>query len=237
MKNTFLFDLDGTLLPMDFGKFMGTYFKSIGEFFEDTIDPVKLKECINEATKYTIMTNDGRTNEDKFMTYFDTLIEQDIAEIIPRFYDFYDSKFENCKTTTWEDNYLRKSIDELKLKGYTIAIATNPLLPLVSNHHRIRWAGFDPEEFTYVSSFEGNRYCKPHLQFYQEVLSKINKTPEECYMVGNDKSEDLIAAKLGISTYLVTDCVMDSHNLNIKPDLEGNSEDFYKFVCSLKTLK
>jgi len=237
MKNTILFDLDGTLLPMDFHAFMKVYFGSMGHTFKDTLDPQKMIEFINAATKVTVMTNDGRTNEEIFMTYFNTLIEEDIASYIPRWEAFYDEAFLNCKETTWQDDDMKNAVSILKEKGYRLAIATNPLLPLKSNLHRIRWAGFEPSDFEYISNFEQNKYCKPFLEFYQEVLNDINVLPENCYMVGNDATEDLVAGKLGIETYLITDCMLNHKNVEYHADHEGTYKDFLDFANKLQVVK
>lgn len=237
MKNTVLFDLDGTLLPMDFHAFMKVYFGSMGHTFKDTMDPQMMVDFINAATKVTVMTNDGRTNEEIFMTYFDSLIEEDIKDYIPRWEAFYDEAFLNCKETTWQDKNMQKAISILQEKGYTLAIATNPLLPLKSNLHRVRWAGFEPEDFVYISNFEHNKHCKPSVEFYQEVLDDIKASPENCYMVGNDVTEDLAAGKLGIETYLITDCVLNHHNVEYQADHEGTYKDFLNFVNNLENVK
>lgn len=233
MKNTFLFDLDGTLLPMDFHQFMKNYFGSMGETFKDSLDPQDMIEYINQASKVTVMTSDGRTNEDIFMEYFNTLIDEDISLYIPRWTKYYDTAFHVCKDTTWQSNEIVEAIKILKEKGYKLAIATNPLLPLKSNLYRIQWAGLDPNDFVYISNFEHNKYCKPHLAFYNEVLEDINEVAENCYMVGNDVTEDLVAGNLGLETYLITDCMLNRHNVEYKADHEGSYKDFLSFVKNL----
>ena len=75
MKKTILFDLDGTLLPMDFHAFMKTYFKMMGYSFRDVLEPQVMIDYINKATEVTVKTNDGRTNEEIFMEHFDSLID------------------------------------------------------------------------------------------------------------------------------------------------------------------
>lgn len=236
MRDTFLFDLDGTLLPMDFQRFMEHYFYSVGEHFKDTLDPKDLMNKINEATKHTIITNDGRRNEEIFMEYFDKLIDGNTDDYMPRFMEFYDSGFSLCKKTTWQDENIIQAVKILKEKGYRVAIATNPLLPYKANLHRIRWAGFEPEEFEYISSFEENMYTKPHLEFYKEVMEKIDVTPEQCYMVGNDEIEDMVAAKLGIETYLIDDCLLNQGKAIVQADHRGTYKSFYDFVKKLEPI-
>lgn len=236
MKNTVLFDLDGTLLPMKFEQFMKYYFYSISEYFKDSINQEELINAINESTVHTVKTNDGRSNEEIFVEHFNKITNLNDEFSMEKFYSYYDSSFELCKKATWQDENIIKAVHILKEKGYKVAIATNPLLPLRANHSRIRWAGFEPSDFDYISSFEGNKFCKPNLDFYKEVLEFVDSTPEESYMIGNDTSEDLVASQLGIETYLINDCILDKKEKGYKPDLEGSYIEFLEFVKVLPSI-
>lgn len=237
MRDTFLFDLDGTLLPMDFDKFMELYFYNLGKFFHGKIDPKKLAESVMKATGYMIMTKNNQTNEEKFMEFFGSLIEGDLEEYKEGFRLFYDSLFEDVRPSTYQSEYMIKSVQLLKDKGYEVVVATNPLFPIQANYHRIRWAGFDKSDFSYISSFEENKFCKPHIEYYQEVLNAINKTPENCYMVGNDIHDDLPAQMLGIPTYIIKDCMLNQRKLENTADYNGTYQEFYEFVKKLPTIK
>ena len=236
MRDTFLFDLDGTLLPMDFDKFMELYFHNLGKHFYGKIDPRLLAKYIMDATNHMVLTKNGETNEEKFMTEFEKLIGSDIQEYRDHFDVFYDTLFENVKESTHQNKAMIDSVSLLKEKGYKVVIATNPLFPLKANYHRIRWAGFHQDDFDYISSFEENKYTKPHLEYYQEVLESINKEPRECYMVGNDVFDDLPAKKLGLETYLITDCLLNKNNLEVDTNYQGKYDDFYQFVLNLKPI-
>jgi len=236
MKTTVLFDLDGTLLPMDLDKFMKLYFYNLGVHFQDLIDPKDLMKYVLDATKEMVQVNDGRTNEDIFMDYFASYIDGDIEVFKPRFEAFYDTLFAHVQPSTYQSTAMLKSVDVLKAKGYDLILATNPLFPYKANVHRIKWAGLDIEMFDYISSFEENHYCKPHVEFYQEILDITGKKAEDCFMVGNDVYEDLQAGKLGMETFLVTNCLVDRHNIPYKADHTGDFEDFYSFVQSLEDL-
>lgn len=236
MRDTFLFDLDGTLLPMDFNKFMELYFYNLGVHFYSKIEPKLLANFIIDSTSIIANSNTGETNEDKFMNHFATLIEGDIIEYKNHFNVFYDTLFKNVKVATYQSKEMIDCIKILKEKGYTVVIATNPLFPMKANLQRIQWAGLDKDDFEYVSSFEVNKFCKPHLAYYNEVLESINKKPEQCYMIGNDVSDDLPAGKLGIETYLITDCLVNSKRLPIAADYIGSYKDFYDFVVKLEYL-
>ena len=76
MKKTLLFDLDGTLLPMDQDQFVQSYFSRLAKKMADRIDPKQLVDTIWKGTSAMIM-NDGRaTNEQVFWQVFDKLTGQ-----------------------------------------------------------------------------------------------------------------------------------------------------------------
>ena len=87
-------------------------------------------------------------------------------------------------------------------------LATNPLFPAVATQSRVRWAGLEPEDFAWITTYENSRYCKPNPDYYREILDKLNLKPGECLMVGNDVQEDGAAAKLGMPVFLLTDCLI-----------------------------
>ena len=66
-----LFDLDGTLLPMDLGKFLEAYFALLSKrLVPHGYDPIKLIKAIWSCTG-AMMTNDGSvTNEQAFWNAF-----------------------------------------------------------------------------------------------------------------------------------------------------------------------
>ena len=98
--------------------------------------------------------------------------------------------------------------------------------------HRIKWAELNPEDFSYISSYEQNYFCKPNLEFYKEVLRAWIK-PHQCMMVGNDVNDDMVASKLGIKTYLITNHLFNRFNLPVVSDHKGTYEEFYQFVEEL----
>lgn len=231
--NTILFDLDGTLLPLDTAMFEKIYFQELTKSFSDIMTSEELTKNIWGATKTMVSNLEHKTNEDIFMSDFSKRIRYDLLKIKQRFDDFYDTSFFKVKEAVKDVQSIKESVKILKEKGYKIIIATNPLFPIKAIHHRIHWAGFDPEEFSYISCFEKNHYCKPQLKYYEEILNDISKSPEECLMVGNDVQEDLISKQLGIKTYLITDNLLHRTKDEIISDYIGKYNDFYEFVKTL----
>jgi len=48
-------------------------------------------------------------------------------------------------------------------------------------------------------------YCKPHIEYYEQICQKIDEMPGECLMVGNDPINDMGIASIGMKTFLVSD--------------------------------
>jgi FMN phosphatase YigB (HAD superfamily) len=124
-------------------------------------------------------------------------------------------------------------IQRVKELGYTIVIATNPLFPKVATHGRIGWAGFSPEDVSYITTYETCTYCKPSMNYYREILERIGKDPSECMMVGNDVKEDMGVDELGLKRYLITDCLINPNNDDITDIPHGTMEDFLTYLDTL----
>ncbi len=231
--NTVLFDLDGTLLPIDMAEFERIYAKELVITFKDIMPPEELGQIVWESTKALVENTEYKTNEEVFMEELSKRTNKDINIFKKKFDYFYDTNFSKLKEAVQDVEAMRKSVNILKQKGYTVAVATNPLFPIKAINYRITWAGFKPEDFIYISCFEKNHYCKPQLKYYEEVLKDLNKLPDECLMVGNDVEEDLIAKKLGLKTYLITNNILHRSKNEIITDYLGEYDDFYKFVKSL----
>lgn len=233
MIDTILFDLDGTLLPLDMEKFTEIYFNEMGYMFKDIIEPGLLVKYVWDATRAMVSNTEYRTNEEVFMDRFSELIEGDITEYQQQFDDFYDTHFHKTREAVRSHELIKEIVATLKVKNYKLVIATNPLFPRKAILHRIEWAGLDMKDFSYITSYENNHYCKPQLHFYSEVLDIVGKKPEQCMMVGNDVQEDLIAQKLGIKTFLVKNHMIHRTRETVESTYEGNYEDLYSFVMDL----
>ena len=229
---TILFDLDGTLLPMDIEQFTRDYCKQLSMFFADIIDGKSLINHVLTATAAVLQNQEERKNEAVFIEHLAQLVPGDITLYLERFAAFYDSAFLNLQEKLPPNPFIADTIRLLKEKNYRLVVATNPIFPLKANLHRIRWAGLDAQDFAYISSFENNCYCKPSSAYFREVLTTINETPENCLMVGNDVQEDLAARKLGIKTYLLEDHLIHRGG-EFTTDYRGSYADFYQFAAAL----
>lgn len=232
--NTVLFDLDGTLLPINGEAFEAIYFKGLSSYFLDKYEPKEFIKLIWTATKAMVLDTSSKTNEEAFMDALQALVNEDITWMQERFNQFYLNEFDQIKIAVTPNPSIQEAVKLLKEKGYRLIIATNPMFPKIAIEKRIEWTGCDRNDFEYVTSFEKNHYCKPQLKFYEEVLSDLNLDASQCLMVGNDINEDMIVSKLNMSTYLITNHVIQDTIIPDSVNYSGNYDDFYQFVKSLE---
>ncbi|HWT27602.1 MAG TPA: HAD family hydrolase [Mobilitalea sp.] len=230
--NTFIFDLDGTLLPMPSQElFLEAYFKALSaKVIPYGLDVQKLVKAVWAGTNSMIENDGSMSNEHRFWETFCAILGPEIRKLEPVFDDFYRNEFIAAKSTTSTNPIARKCIELLKAKGYMVVLATNPIFPQVATFTRIEWAGLKVEDFELITTYENSTFCKPNLGYYKEILGKIGKAPEECIMVGNDVKEDMCADALGMDTYLLKDCLIHTGEEDITIYRQGDFEDLHKLI-------
>ncbi|WP_029948761.1 HAD family hydrolase [Parvimonas micra] len=202
-----LFDLDGTLLPLDEKLFVDIYFTELSKVFSEyNIESNKLVEAIWTAT-HEIIKNDGkRTNEEAFWEKFKSIINIDLSnvkEVLEKFYanEFF-TKLKKCST---ENNLAKVAVNLAKKNGRKVVLATNPVFP-IDALVRLKWTGLDIDDFDYVTHYSNSSFSKPNPKYYLDLCKKLDVEPKECLMIGNDERQDIFAASsAGMNCYLVTD--------------------------------
>lgn len=234
MINTLLLDLDGTLLCMDTDDFTERYFEQLANKLKDYFTQEELTAILWKSIKHMIMsTDENQTNEEAFYEKFYQTVDPSREVLQPLIDEYYETDFHKLESICKPNTYVIESIELLKSKNYNLVVATNPLFPKSAVIDRIRWAGLDEDDFSFVTSFESMHYCKPNINFYKEVLKVIGKNFSECLMVGNHVDEDMIAKEIGISTYLIEDYAMGDMKDKKNIDYSGSYKDFYEFVKGL----
>ncbi|MGE4354606.1 MAG: HAD family hydrolase, partial [Oscillospiraceae bacterium] len=206
MLNTILFDLDGTLLPFIEEEFVNCYFaKLVKKAAPLGYEKDALVHALWTGTKDMTQNNGERTNKAVFWERFHALLGENMPELEAAIDDFYINEFDTVREVLREDRDCGSMIRNLRDKGYMVVLASNPLFPATAIRTRLRWIGLELEDFHYITTYENSCYTKISPQYYTELLSAINKTPEQCVMFGNNALEDGGAAKLGIRTILIRD--------------------------------
>jgi len=208
-----LFDLDGTLINVDLKRFIPEYFKLLASTVSHLVRQSKFISKLIIASE-AINKNDGsKSNEEIFEETFFPLIGYSREEINPFFDKFYEEDFSKLRQYTQQKPAARKLMNKVFKKGFIVVIATTPLLPETAIRQRLQWAGVGDFPYRLVTTIENSYSNKPKLSYYQSILDTIEIPAEECLMVG-DEAKDMVAANLGIKTYLV-----NSDNTKMTPDI------------------
>ncbi len=226
-----LFDLDGTLLPMDQDKFFSTYFHSLAKHVAHLGYSAKeIGGAIWQSSREMVKNDGSHTNEQIFWESFSKICGEEILSHKADFDSFYETSFDKISIVTRPDKRIYEIIKELKSNGYTLAIATNPMFPKIATKKRIKWAGLDETDFEFYTTYEDSTHCKPNTDYYLDVMERLGATADECIMVGNDVEEDMIARTLGLKVFLITECLINTNNLDIDKYPHGNFDDLINYI-------
>ena len=229
-----LFDLDGTLLPMDQENFTRAYFSALArKLAPHGYEKKSLVDALWAGVAAMVKNDGSQTNEKAFWKVFASIFGEKAYEDTQYFDEFYRDDFNSVSVSCGFNPDARKIVDKIKAKGYRVALPTNPLFPDTATMWRIRWAGFEPDDFEYFTTYDNSCYCKPNPKYYLEFLDKIGAKPEECVMVGNDVDEDMIAETLGMKVFLLTDCLINRHDKDTSQWPSGGFKELNEFIDQL----
>lgn len=228
---TVLFDLDGTLLPMDQDAFMKKYFGLLAaKLAPHGYEPKELIDAIWSGTRAMVKNTGERTNEEAFWADFAGHYGEDVKKDIPIFDAFYRTDFAGVQAACGFAPQAAQIVHSLKSRGIRVILATNPLFPAIATESRIRWAGLEPEDFTWYTTYENANYCKPNPDYYRQILNHAGVLPEQCLMVGNDVAEDMVARSLGMQVFLLTDCLINKVGEDIDQYPHGDFDALAEFL-------
>lgn len=211
---TILFDLDGTLLGMNQEEFIKLYFSSIATFLKEKgFDAEASLKAIQYGT-YLMINNDGKeSNEEVFWKCYTKMTNLEYNQMEPIFHSYYDSMFDVTKKSCKAYKSISDLVAYLKKQNIKMILATNPLFPSEATRKRITWAGLNPDDFLFITTYDNSFYCKPNLEYYKEILNRFNLDYKDVIMIGNDTTEDMCVRDLGIETFLVIDDLIDKNNI------------------------
>ena len=228
---TILFDLDGTLLPMDQDLFIATYLKKLVTYLAPYgYDPKELGDMIWRGTA-AMIKNDGRaSNETVFWKTFCAHYGEEAIKDEAIFDRYYHTDFQSAKAVCGYTERAAKLISDLKARGIRLILATNPLFPAIATESRVRWARLEPCDFEYITTYDNSTFCKPNPEYYRELIEKLGLNVDECLMIGNDVSDDMIAEKLGMKVFLLTDCLINTKNVDITQYPNGDFDKLEEYL-------
>ncbi len=205
-----LFDLDGTLLPMDYETFMKEYFKRLAAAVAPCgYDPKGLVPAMWRGVEAMVKNNGEMTNSARFWEVFSGIYGEKVYSDIPVFDSFYRGDFHNAKSATSPTPLAREIVDLAHKCADKVILATNPLFPRVAVEARMSWVGLSSADFDLVTDYDNSGFCKPNPEYYLDIARKMQIRPERSLMIGNNTLEDASAsASAGFSCYLITDCLI-----------------------------
>jgi FMN phosphatase YigB (HAD superfamily) len=229
-----LFDMDGTLLPMDNDVFTGGYFQDLyKKLAHHGMEARALIDAVWTGIKAMVMNDGSRTNEEAFWDKFCQITGIEMEAIKPECLDFYGNEFRDAKRFTGENLLAVKAIETAREKADKVVLSTNPLFPMVGQRTRMDWLGLSEDDFDLVTCYESDSYCKPNPEYFRSVCERIGIAPGDCLLIGNDENEDMYAGTVaGLNCYLVTDCMISSK----EHPWEGPKGTFAEMVAMLEQL-
>ena len=234
MITTILFDLDGTLLPMDQDTFVKSYIGRMAKkLAPHGYDPELLTAGLWKGTGAMVKNTGEKTNEEVFWSVFNSLHRRDCQKDEELFMEYYRGEFQLVAQDCGFDARAAETIAEIKTLGYRVGLATNPLFPAIATHSRAKWAGLNPEDFELITTYENSRHSKPNPDYYRDILATLNLKSENCVMVGNDVQEDMVAETLGMKVFLLTDNLINRTGEDISRYPHGSFPELMTFIREL----
>lgn len=202
-----LLDLDDTLLGNPMEEFIPVYFRELSRFLSHRVDSqVLITELIRATGAMDADGGAGLTNEEAFAAVFYPAVGVDRAELEPVIARFYSDRFPCLRGLTRERPAAREIVSWARERGLQVAIATNPLFPRTAIEQRLEWAGLPVTRhaFDLVTTYENMHATKSRPAYYEEILHRLGRAPEECLMAGDSWDWDVVQpARVGIPAYWI----------------------------------
>lgn len=212
MIKAVLFDLDDTLLDINFTAFMTRYVAGLSGLLGDISRAPAPLMGIPFTKAYLAIEDrdrsDDLTNHQLFINKVHALtgIPMDdpaIADAI----DCYEREFVPAMrggiVAARPQRGGRQAVDVVHELGLTCALATNPAFSEACVEARMSWADVSLKDFVRISNWDNAYRLKPNARFYQEFVNALGLTCDECLMVGNDSRRDFARPDCGLRTIYV----------------------------------
>lgn len=180
-KKYVIFDFDGTLVNTN-EVIIQSWQAAARHYMGHEMDPRKIEETFGEALPFTV-------------SYL--MPEEDVMEVCD-YHKAYQEK--NCDNLVTMFDGMVELLDELKLRGYKLAVATSrrkvSFYEYMEKYDLLKY--FDAEVV-----MEDVEHHKPHPESLLVALKKLGAKPEEAIMVGDTRFDIGCANNAGVDSVLV----------------------------------
>ncbi len=235
-----LTDLDGTLLDVDMDFFIPAYLEEMRRygvaqgFIPENSNLVPL---VYEGTAAMFQhTDTSRTNKQVFMERFfqDGWFAQRKEAAMAFFDRFYEDVFPHLGHLCRRFSFSQAVAEAMFATGLPVVLATSPVFPMSAIDARLEWAGVKDFPWLFKTAYENVHTCKPRTAYYQEIAAMTGVQPENCLMIGNDTLDDLSAGKIGMTTFLLEEAVLDRAKGANQPDYHGKAAELIAFLKKIR---
>lgn len=228
------FDLDGTLVQVSMRDFIPSYVRSLSSHFADLADRRIFRDTFLAATHALLASDDGdTTNEELFLASVERHLGIGAALFKERLGLFCEDGLADLAPLVRALPLARTILARCFDRGLTVVIATNPVFPRPVVEARLLWGKIHDYPYHLVTTYENTRYCKPHPNYFRDLLDHLGLGPDQCLMVGNDTEHDLAARQVGIPTFLVDTWLVDRHGAPFETDFRGGHMDLCRLAGRL----
>ncbi len=125
--------------------------------------PEIFASAVFKGTEAMVNNSGEKINESVFWDELAKTFGESVKDDYHMFDEFYQKDFQKIKDICGYEPKAKDLVKTVKEKGFRIALATNPLFPKTATVSRIRWAGLEPSDFEFFSTYENSNYYKPNL--------------------------------------------------------------------------
>jgi FMN phosphatase YigB (HAD superfamily) len=202
-----LFDLDDTLLENDMAVFGPAYLELFGERLAALGPRPALIAALRRTIDAVLQHDDpAETSEQRFWRELPAQAGVAETRLRPVVEQFYAEDFPKLRALTRRRAEAAAVVKQARVRGLSVALATNPMFPTLAIRQRIEWAGLQVSDFDHVTTPDNSHACKPKPAYFFEILRILDARAEDTLMVGDDWRLDIAPAiAIGINTFWVKD--------------------------------